>query len=135
MKRTLLILAIIPSLLVSGCANRQARLETGGAYAIEGVEADLTFYQIDAAYRVAEGTIDAAFKFESDNREMLWAISPEIKKTLDSIRPEAVAAKQRYLNSRATYKAMPVPANLPTLQAALIKMQQLEATASIALPK
>lgn len=117
----------------TGC--NAARLETGGAYAQEGVQADLAFYQVDAAYKLAYGILDGAFAFEFENRDSLWSVSPDIKHSLDQIRPQAELWNGRYLEARAAYKAMPVPANLQPMQAALLKIQQLQATAQTFLPQ
>jgi hypothetical protein len=124
-------------LLCTACNT--ARLEPGGAYApattnsagqvIYTQQPDLAFYTTDAAYDLAYSAIDAAFKFERDNRAMLWQISPQIKHSLDSIRPQAVEANARYLAARAAYMAHPVPANLGALQRILSEVQSLTAAA------
>ena len=123
--------------ILLGC---KATLESGGAYApldtngVAQVQPDLQFYQIDAAYDLSYSVIDAAFRFERDNRNYLWQISPEIKHTLDSIRPQAAQANIEYLTARAQYMRTPLPTGLTTLQTILAKIQQIAQAAQAALP-
>jgi len=133
MKNKLLLLLALAPLLFSGCGT--TRLESGGAYAPIGTVPDMQFYQVDLAYDLAYSTLDAAFKFERDNRDMLWKVSPQIKHTLDGIRPQAASANAQYLAARAVYMAHPIPDNLTWLQQALAKVQQLTTTATAVLPK
>lgn len=123
-----------------GCSS--ARLESGGAYApIDSTTgaptqaADMPLYQIDVAYGLAYSAIDFAFRFEHDNRAMLWKISPQIKRTLDVIRPQAAAANLLFAKARAEYLANPIPANLTFIQEALARVQQISAAATAVLPK
>ena len=126
--------------LSSALIGCKASLQSGGAYAptnsagVATVQPDLQFYQVDAAYDLAYSVIDAAFKFERDNRNYLWQLSPTIKHTLDEIRPQAVMANAQYLTARAKYLSNPVPTGLSELQTILAKVQQLTTTASAALP-
>jgi len=116
-------------------------LAPGGAYAPVDANGnpiqapDMVFYNIDAAYDLAYSTVDAAFRFERDNRTLLWKVSPQIKHTLDSIRPQAVSANADYLRARAAYMANPTPAGLTALQTVLSKISQLATAAAAALPK
>lgn len=130
-----LLIAICLALAVVFAPGCGKTLEPGGAYAPAGQQPDKAFYVSDAAYQVGYKLIDAAFNFERDNRAYLWNVSPNIKHTLDQIRPQAVAANAEYLNARAVYMKYPVPANLSTLQTALAKIQQLATTAQSLLPK
>lgn len=125
-------LAYCGALALSGC---KASLQSGGAYAPAGQAPDLAFYVADAAYQVAYQTVDAAFTFEHNNRAFLWGVSPNIKKTLDGIRPDAVKANGDYLHARAVYLANPTPAGLSGVQAILVKIQQLATTAASVLPR
>lgn len=111
---------------VTGCHKT---LEPGGAYAATNTVADLPFYQIDSGFRAAYGTLDAAFKWERDNRLDLWKISPSIKHDLDAIRPTAAEVVQNYAVARTAYKANPTPAGLSQLSTILAKAQQLMQTA------
>jgi len=132
MKKLIALLTITTGLLfLADCQS--ARLESGGAYAPVGQVPDMQFYQVDAAYDLAYAAIDGAFTFERDNRLVLWGVSPQIKHTLDSIRPQAVQANIEYHRARAAYMANPVPANLGLLQQILAKVEQLMATAHAAL--
>lgn len=135
----LLILLIFPAcLLFAGCKAPQ--LEAGGAYApldangVAIVAADPVFFEVDSAYDLAYSTIDGAFLFERQNRAALWQISPQIKHTLDAIRPQAWAVAVQYAKARQAYIANPVPANLSTLQSVLAHAQQLVATAQAVMP-
>ena len=136
-KNLLLIIAVV---VLAGCASK--KLETGGAYAptdaVTGMpisNPDLPFFLTDSAYRIAYSTVDAVFMFERDNRLMLWKLNPEIKRTLDKIRPQAVSANIEYLKGRAAYMANPTPPNLDILKQVLAKVQQLTQTALAVLPK
>lgn len=135
MRKKLLFLFWLLMSLTLFTACQSARLESGGAYAPAGQVADMQFYQIDAAYDLAYSSIDGVFKFERDNREALWKLAPNIKHTLDSIRPQAWDANVEYLKARAVYIANPVPANLTPLQTALAKIKQLLITANSVIPK
>ncbi len=123
--------------LCLGCQS--SRLEIGGSYApgtngVSTVKADMPLFVVDSAFDLAYSTIDATFKFERDNRLLLWKISPNIKHTLDVLRPQALKVAKEYLLVRAVYKNNPVPANLTALQSVLLKMQQLSVAAQAALP-
>lgn len=140
-KKIGLILAVTTALVflsVPGCATR---LESGGAYApvdVGGnatVQPDFAFYACDAAFDLAYSTLDGAFKFESDNRALLWKVTPSIKHGLDQVRPQATEVAIKYAIARKVYMANPVPSNLTALQALLAKAQQLSATALAVLPK
>lgn len=134
-----LALLILPScLLLSACKGPQ--LEAGGAYApldangVATVAADPVFFEVDSAYDLAYSTLDGAFLFERQNRQALWAISPQIKHTLDSIRPQAWGVAVQYARARQAYITNPIPANLSTLQSVLAHIQQLLASAQAVLP-
>lgn len=141
MKRYLLLGLAVLGVLCMAASCKQARLEPGGAYApvdangAATVQPDLAFYQADAAFDLAYSTVDAAFKFENDNRVLLWKVSPQIKHTLDQIRPQASSVVLEWAKARQTYLANPVPANLTPLQAILAKIQQLAVTAQSVIPK
>jgi hypothetical protein len=134
---------IVPMLLlvaVLGLAGCKGTLEQGGAYAPIGtngvvtIAPDYAFYVVDSGFDLAYSTVDGAFKFEADNRMLLWSISPNIKHTLDQLRPQAVTIRNEYAAARAAYMANPTPAGLTTLQAALAKAQQIAAAAMAVLP-
>ena len=139
---TLSLLLCAPFLIGATC--KEARLEPGGAYApivtnaatgVVSTNSDLAFYQIEASYAAAYAAIDGLFKFEADNEKALWAISPNIKLTLDKIRPDAWEANKSYHKARKAYLAVPVPANLTVLQQVLARMNQLLAAATAVMPK
>lgn len=138
MKRLFLAFLLLAMPLVFGC---KGTLQSGGAYAPTDASGqptqapDMAFFVADAAYQVAYNTIDAAFTFERNNRATLFKISPQIKHTLDDIRPNLVTANNDYLLAREAYKSNPTPANLSTLQTVLAKIQQLVPTVTAVLPK
>lgn len=142
MKRIRQLTATVLSLLcLVALVACKATLAPGGAYAptdTNGVaifQPDMAFYTIDAAYDLAYSGVDAALKFERDNRLTLWKVSPQIKHTLDEIRPQAWSANVQYLKVRTGYIANPVPSGLNDLQSILAKMQQITSAAQAALPK
>ena len=131
-------------ILTAGIGCKSSRLESGGAYAptvtnavtgeVTATQApDIAFYNVDSAYLLAYSTANAAFDFERNNRAMLWKISPQIKRTLDTIRPQAVAANMRYLAARASYLANPVPAGLTQLQTILAEIGSIASAAQVAI--
>lgn len=126
---TLLVLCSFIPLLAGLSFACKKTLEPGGAYAATNTVPDLTFYQVDAGFRAAYGTLDSAFNWERDNRADLWKISPKIKHDLDAIRPTAAEVVRNYAVARTAYKASPTPAGLSQLQTILAKAQQLMQTA------
>ena len=132
MSKLLSFILLVAALAIYGCGKT---LEPGGAYAPPNVKPDMTFYVIDAGFDLAYSTVDAAFKFEKDNRLMLWQLSKNIKTTLDKVRPEALMIRNEYAKARTAYEANPTPDGLTGLQVVLKKMQQLAATANALLPK
>jgi hypothetical protein len=72
------------------------------------------------------------FRFERDNRDNLWKLSPDIKHTLDKIRPDAAQAVQTYAAARKAYIANPTPTGLSMLNTILAKVQQVSAAAAAA---
>lgn len=139
MKRALFALQLVVlSFLLLAC---KSTLQPGGAYApvdAQGnalVAPDMSLFVVDSAYQLAYQATDTVFTAEKNNRDLLWKVSPNIKHTLDIIRPQAVKANADYLAARAVYLANPTPANLTGLKAILAKVQQLAITAQSALPK
>lgn len=127
-------------LLGTGC--NKSTLAPGGAYnpitvtaGVTNSAPDLDLFIADSAYQVAYNTIDAAFTTEKNNRALLWKTSPSIKHTLDSIRPQALDANDRYLSARAAYITNPVPDNLQGVNKILAEIQQIAIAAQAALPK
>src|SRR5690349_4555794 len=114
----LLVFALLVGSLAICCTK--STLQPGGAYnpvstnsaGVTTPAPDMGLFVADSAYQVAWNTLDAAFTTERNNRQMLWTISPQIKKTLDGIRPQASQFNDDYLRARAAYIANPVPTNL-----------------------
>lgn len=146
----LLSLVAVTALMI-GCQH--GKLQTGGAYApgttsyttnadstistnvVETAAPDLALFNLDAAFKLAYTAVNTAFELEQTNRQLLWGIDPEIKHTLDKIRPQAVDAVARYGKFRRIYLTNPTPAGLSTLQQVLADMQNFSTAAQGALPR
>lgn len=142
---SLLVLCSLAMLPIAETGCNKSTLEPGGAYSptstnvvtgeVTATQApDKEFFIADAAFYTAYSVIDAAFTFERDNRATLWQLDPNVKKTLDKIRPQAVTGKNTYLDARKAYLANPTPAGLSTLQTALGRLQQLQSAVSAVIP-
>lgn len=128
MKRIILTLCLCASVVwLGGCAH-QLNLEAGGVYApvntnLDGtitIQRDTPLALADSSFMFYYDTINRVFHFERDNRAQLWKVSPEIKHSLDAIRPGCLAAKDGYLQARETYIASGGATNeWNTLQGAL----------------
>lgn len=148
-KATALIFCIGLSICFVGC---QGKLAPGGAYAptkvvittdasgasvtnVVPTEApDYAFFAVDSSFDFAYAALDAVFTFEQNNRLMLWQISPNIKHSLDQLRPEAATIVRGYVTARASYIANPTPAGLSALQTALSQIQAAAKAAQAAIP-
>lgn len=130
----LLALVLAPILwMAPGC--KTPTLQPGGAYAptnsagVQVIAPDIGFYQVEAGFKFAHEAVMTAFDLEYSNRALLWKIAPDIKKTLDGIRPDFNYAVLQYATARDTYRANPTPANLTGMDFWLSKMKQLAVTA------
>lgn len=118
----------------------KTQLAPGGAYTHSITNADQTvtttsdvvLYNLDTSFKTAYDSINAAFETEYKNRDYFWKVSPEIKHTLDRIRPQAQQVVNDYAAARTAYLANPTPTNLSGVQAFLAKLQQLLLAASAA---
>lgn len=128
----LISLAVLLLSIPAGC---KSTLEPGGAYAPIGQAPDKAFYGVDATFDLAEGIVDGALKFERDNRLLLWRLSPDIKHSLDKLRPEFVNIVKQWGTARKAYMANPTPAGLSTLQTILGQMQQVSQAIQAVIPK
>lgn len=130
---------------LTGCKSN--KLAAGGAYApanpvvtdgatnwVATAAPDPVFYSTDLAFDFAYTLVDTAFTFEKNNRQLLWSLSPEIKQTLDKLRPQAAAVVNAYTAARKRYIANPTPAGLSQLTTLLSQIQNLSAAAQAALP-
>lgn len=138
---------LVPAALVTGC---KSTLAPGGSYApgsfvvstdpsgvtttnfVADAIADKGFFAVDSSYDLAYSILDAAFVFEKENRLALWQLTPQIKHTLDSIRPKAWDANMRYAAARKAYQLNPTPGGLTTLQTILAELQNLTNAAQAA---
>lgn len=133
MKRAILLFAFVSSLIALvwfavGC--KSPHLETGGLYAPTNAAGQVVYNDLglalaDGSYKLAYETVSAIFKFERDNRAAIWALSPQVKKTLDKARTEAVDIDRRWAEARKLYKAKPTPAGLSAIQGVLLEIQRL----------
>src|SRR5688572_24732666 len=120
-------------LTFTGCKSAP-KLEAGGVYAPTNstgqvIYNDLGLALADSTYKLAYETISSVLKYERDNRDVLWAISPNIKRTLDNVRREGVQVDRRWAEARRAYRMNPTPAGLSTLQTILSEINRLVATA------
>jgi len=135
-----------------GCKIGTSNLEQGGAYSpgsfivtpdpsgtgtvtnfvATGI-ADKSFFVVDSSYDLAFSVVDAVFNFERNNRLALWKLSPQIKGSLDAIRPKAVDINLRYAKARQAYMLNPAPSGLTPLQTILAELQNLASAAQAAI--
>lgn len=143
MKKNIILFGLVIATFVFCGASCNKKLAPGGAYApaqfLVTTNADLTtttnvtataapdlaFFAADTAFSLAYATVDGAFKWERDNRAKLFALDPDIKHTLDKIRPQAWAVNQRWAAARQAYRQNPIPANLTTFQQIVAQVQAL----------
>lgn len=131
--KTRLILVLLGFLaLLPGC---KSTLEPGGPYAPEGQKSDMPFFAVEGAFDIAYSAIDAVFKFERDNRVELWKYNPDIKRTLDKIRPESAKVVVQYARARSEYIKHPTRQGLSAMEQALSIAQRLASTAGALIPK
>lgn len=127
----------------TGCGH--ATLEPGGSYAplpitnVDGTvtapRADFELFVADQSFLLAKDAVSTVMTFERDNRALLWSVSPQIKHSLDKLRPQVLEAETRYAYARRVYLAQPGPENLNTLQGILTELQRLSTTAQAVLPQ
>ena len=126
--------------ILSGC---KGTLQPGGAYnptttnAVGVVSSvpDKPFLAVEAAFDLAYSALDAAFTTERNNRAMFWALSPDIKHTLDTIRPRAVIARNSYIKARDLYVSVRSSVAFDELKKALAHMQDISKSAQSVIPK
>ncbi len=137
-KQKACLFTLMLAFLIVGCGPigcSKTTLEPGGAYSLEGQKPDKAFYAADAAFELAYSAVNTVFAFEKNNRQMLWDLSPEIKHTLDKVRPTAKEVVIAYAKARREYVKNPTPAGLSALETVLGRMQQIASAAQTALPK
>lgn len=110
-----------------GCASK---LEPGGVYAPTNsagvvVYNDQALALADASYQFTYETVQSVFKFERDNRDVIWAVSHDVKHGLDKARPVAVDINRRWAAARNAYKKNPTPEGISTLQSILSELNRL----------
>lgn len=136
----------------TGCQWHQNKLEAGGAYApavitiqtnetgvvtnvVRLAAPETELYYADMAFDFVYSAVISVMQFERENRETLWAISPQIKHTLDEYRPKVVVIAKEWATARKAYLANPTPANMSTLQEVLSRMRAINAAVANVIPK
>jgi hypothetical protein len=127
--RRIAVMFAVMGVLLMGCKT----LQPGGVYAPTTGQTDSALYTADSTYKLAYSTVDAAFKFEKENRVSLWKISPDIKHGVDKVRIQAWAVNQDWARARQAYEANPVSSNLSALQTVIGRMEQLVAAVQAAM--
>ena len=124
--------------LCFGCAKT---LEPGGAYAllstnqigVVSTNTDIAFFTAETTFLGSYQAVYAICEAERENRALYWKLSPSIKHSLDTIRPQVWQVAQRYIAARQAYIASPTPENLTTLTGYLTEIARLSATAAAAI--
>lgn len=131
MKKLIAIIGLAAALLLStnlGC--KTPSLEPGGAYALTNelgqvIYNDIGLAMADATYKFTYESTLALLRFERDNRREIWAISPEVKRQLDKLRPKIVSVNHEWAVARSEYRLNPTEAGVTRLQSILKQIQQL----------
>ena len=142
--------ALVGCVLIGyGCAST---LEPGGAYApgalvvstdpsgvtttnfTPAMTPDRALFDCDCAFELVWTVVEGVFRFERDNRAALWAVSPEIKHSLDRLRPKAWAFQVQWASARRAYLRNPTPGGIVTMKTILGQLRQLADAALAALP-
>lgn len=141
-KKFTLLIALTAALSLTALTACKTNLAPGGAYnpsvtnsaGVVTSTPDIALYNADAAFKTAYDSLNLVFETEYKNRDYFWKLSPDIKHTLDKIRPEAQAAVNDYAAARTAYKANPPVVGLTGVNAVLAKIQQLliAATSAVA---
>lgn len=127
----ILIAFLVGIFTLMGCVTGK-RLEEGGAYAAypatasqAAKAAEPVLFTFDSTFDLIYTGLNTIFENERNNRLAYWAISPEIKKGLDAIRPGAKKAKKDYALAREAYIANPGTNTTSQLEAALGELVRL----------
>jgi hypothetical protein len=118
--------------LAAGGAYTSPITNTVGTNIVITSQSDLALYTADASFDLAYTTINSVFLIERNNRDYFWKLSPQIKRTVDKIRPIAQQVVNDYSAARTAYLANTTPAGLSGIQAILAKLQQLVFAATAA---
>lgn len=131
-----LMLVGLYSVITTTCTGCKTNLEPGGAYApvtvstnaatgevTTNVNAQVLLHRVDLGYRLAKTTFYEVSQWEFDNRTNLWAVSPEIKRTLDRLRVEFVKVDQDFVTAHDACTAAPTPEGGGKLEAILARLE------------
>jgi hypothetical protein len=141
MKKLIPLLAASAITLI-GCV----KLQPGGAYnpvttnIVAGVETvtahpDPKFFDAELAFDLTASILETVHTFEHNHRAELWALSPDIKRTLDKVWPVATAAEMAYAKASQAYIDNPTPGGLTGVQSALAEIQHAWTSVKAALPE
>lgn len=129
-------IALVAMIGLVGC---KTKLEPGGAYAptneLGQVQENLPFEITDLAWKMTYDVADSVFSFERRNRVTLWNISPDIKHTLDKLRPKFWSIVQAWARARKAYEEYPSPAGLDTANNVVTELQRLLPAIQAAIPE
>lgn len=123
-----IVLAVVTILFTSSC--KTPKLESGGPYSPTNSTGQVIYNDIglalaDASYKFAYETTLDVMRFERNNRAAIWAISPDVKRKLDLIRPQVAEIDRRWAAARRDYRLNPTPAGLSVIQTVLAEMQRV----------
>ena len=122
--------AMAATFAIVNTSCKAPRLEPGGVYAPTNALGEVVYNQIglalaDASHKLAYESAQAVFRFERNNRELIWSISPNVKKELDRLRVQFNDVDLRWAQARNLYRQNPTPAGLSVLQTILLELQSL----------
>lgn len=139
--RFLFPLPIICSIFFFLVGCKTPNLEQGGAYnpapvtnvitgSVSDAPADVLLFSADASWKLAYTTLDTAFKIEADNNALLLQKAPDVVKTTNKIRAQAVIVAEQWASARKAYLAAPSPQGKSRIDDILAQIQQLSSTAT-----
>lgn len=127
---TVAVLAIPVSIV--GCSGgcKTSTLEPGGAYAPTNAAGEVIFDEkglalADATYKLTYESALSVLAYERNNRVAIWALSPEVKKAFDKVRPVVADIDLRWAKARQAYKKNPTPEGLSLMQEIMGEIDRL----------
>ena len=118
MKKILNSIIAAAVLLTVGCGT----LAPDGVYKSQKV-----LYTADQTFETTHDIIDAFLKWEFENGDALYQLSPRIKAGADAIRKDAPEWINKYNDARKAYLLAPVKDNSTALEEALDQLERLAA--------
>lgn len=127
---TLAVLAIPVG--IAGCSGgcKTSTLEPGGVYAPTNAAGEVIFDDrglalADATYKLTYESALSVLAYERNNRVAIWALSPEVKRAFDKVRPVVVDINLRWAKARQAYKKNPTPEGLSLMQEIMGEIDRL----------